>query len=357
MRSRFVCAFAISVSVGIARADYVEVRRALTIRAEPSAAAIPLATPAVGTRLVLLEREQVNGYYHVRIPSELGSNAAEGYVFRNRVRGFPGDPPGTTTIASSGEPTAIASAVVYGGIPRNQFPEFPITVLDKGRYVVGYCEDFLNPAWVFYHVGAAVEFESFPRPPRFATDRETNAQVNHDAYTNSGFDRGHMAPNFALGSRFGAQGARSTFVMSNICPQFHTLNDGQWGDLEEWIAGRKVSNGNFISGWADTFGGVWVVVGPLFDADREPLESGVPVPNAFFCIVVDEQDSGQPRSLAFIMPHVDQRVDSLDGFLTTIDEIEQRSGLDFFGQLSDGIENELERTRAQSIWTLPVAPN
>ena len=115
--------------------------------------------------------------------------------------------------------------------------------------------------------------------------------------------------------------------MSNVAPQFHSLNDGQWGDLEEWIAGRKPPNAtaqNFIRGWADEFEEVWVVVGPLFEEERDPLDSGIPVPSGFFCIVVDEQDNGQPRALAFIMPHVDQRVDDLAGFLTTVDEIERR---------------------------------
>lgn len=356
MRSLLAVMIAIT-SVGVTRADYVEVRRAVAIRAQPSGEAAVLANPAVGTHLVLFEREQVNGYYHVHVPPGLGANASEGYVFRNRVRGFPGDPPGSAAIAAPEVPDAVASSVVYGGVPQNIFPEFPITVLDKGRYVVGYSEDFLNPAWVFYHIGSAIDFRSFPRPPRFATDRDTAALVNHDTYTNSGFDRGHMAPNFALGSRFGAEGARSTFVMTNICPQFHTLNDGQWGDLEEWVAGRKVANGNFIHGWADELGGVWVVVGPIFDEDRDPLESGVPVPSAFYCIVIDEQGDGQPRSLAFIMPHVDARVASLDGFLTTIDEVEQRSGLDFFSQLPDQVEMPLEQARAPGLWSLPVAPN
>ena len=148
--------------------------------------------------------------------------------------------------------------------------------------------------------------------------------------------------------------------MSNVIPQFHSFNDGQWGDLEEWIAGRKPPNAtakNFIRGWADEFEGVWVVVGPLFEEDRDTLESGVPVPSGFFCIVVDEEDGGKPRALAFIMPHKDERVDELTGFLTTVDEIESRAGLDFFHLLPNSVENTVERTRATELWPLPVAPN
>jgi endonuclease G len=256
-------------------------------------------------------------------------------------------------------PVAVSSGAVYRGVPINEFPEFAITVLDKGNFVVGYCDDFRNPAWVSYHVGPATDFRNFPSPA-FRTDASTAARVRDGDYTNSGFDRGHMAPKFALGSRFGAEGARSTFIMSNVAPQYHTLNDGQWGDLEEWIAGRKPPNATaatFIRGWADELGGVWVTVGPLFEEERDALPAGVPVPSGFFSIVVDEQANGQPRALAFIMPHVDERVDSLTGFLKSIDEVETRAGLDFFHELPNSVEDALERSVATELWPLPVAPN
>ncbi len=251
MRSSHVVFIAILLVATAAQADFVEVRRSLTIRAQPNSSSSILARPPVGSNLPLVEPGQTNGYYHVRIPPGLGTSESEGFVFRSRVRGFPGDPPGGVPVA----PTPIDSDVVYEGVPINAFPEFPITVLDKGHFVVGYAEDFLNPAWVFYRIGRAVDFRSFPRPG-FRVDNDTEARVSTQDYTDSGFDRGHMAPNFAMGSRFGAAGAKDTFIMSNVVPQFHSLNDGQWGDLEEWIAGRKPPNAtaaNFIRGWADEF--------------------------------------------------------------------------------------------------------
>ena len=148
--------------------------------------------------------------------------------------------------------------------------------------------------------------------------------------------------------------------MSNAVPQFHSLNDGQWGDLEEWVAGRKPPNAtaeNFVRGWADEFEEVWAVVGPLFEEDRDPLDSGIPVPSGFFCIVIDELENGQPRALAFIMPHGNQRVDELTGFLTTVDEVERRGGLDFFHLLPNSVEDAMEGTQATELWPLPVAPN
>lgn len=337
------------------RADYVEVRRSATIKDGAAGDAAVVARPPVGTNLPLAQSGQTNGYYLVTIPPDLGSGVTEGFIYRTLVRGFPGDPPGSGTTA----PVAVSSSAVYQGIPINELPEFAITVLDKGNFVVGYSDDFRNPAWVSYHIGPATDFRAFPSPS-FRTDAGTAARVRDGDYTNSGFDRGHMAPKFALGSRFGAEGARSTFIMSNVAPQYHTLNDGQWGDLEEWIAGQKRQGADasgFVRGWADELGGVWVTVGPLFEEERDALPAGVPVPSAFFCIVVDEMANGQPRALAFIMPHVDVRVDSLTGFLKSIDEIETRAGLDFFHELPSSTEDALEAAAATALWPLPVAPN
>ena len=98
-------------------------------------------------------------------------------------------------------------------------------------------------------------------------------------------------------------------------------------------------------------------MGPLFEEERDPMDSGIPVPSGFFCIVVDEQENGQPRALAFIMPHVDQRLDELTGFLTTVDEIEVRAGLDFFHLLPDSVETAMEQSTTTELWPLPVPPN
>jgi endonuclease G len=246
----------------------------------------------------------------------------------------------------------------YAGSPVPS-PELEITRLDKCFFVVGYCEARRNPAWVGFRLGPAADLTAYPSK-RFVIDQDTVARVSHDDYTHSGFDRGHMAPRFAISSRYGLAGNDATFIMSNVCPQFHSLNDGHWGDLEEWIAGKKKGE-EFLPGWADFYGEVWVTVGPIFDDHRDPLPAGVPVPSAFYCIVLDEEpgaDGGaSPRAIAFIMEHLDVREDDLTQFLTTIDEVERRTGLDFFSDLPDDLEESLESRGQPGLWALPQPPN
>ena len=51
-------------------------------------------------------------------------------------------------------------------------------------------------------------------------------RATHATYTNTGYDRGHMAPaaDFAASRSM----MRQTFVMSNVCPQAPALNRGPW---------------------------------------------------------------------------------------------------------------------------------
>jgi hypothetical protein len=72
-----------------ALADFVEVRRAVSVRATPESGADVAFKAALGANLHLLESETTNGFYHVQDPQ----SGAEGWIFRSFVRRFPGDIP------------------------------------------------------------------------------------------------------------------------------------------------------------------------------------------------------------------------------------------------------------------------
>ncbi len=65
-------------------------------------------------------------------------------------------------------------------------------------------------------------------------------------------------------------------------------------------------------------------------------------------IVVDESE-GRVRAEAFVMPQ-DAAGATLDAYLTSIDEIERRTGLDFLSALPDMAEAALESRRATRAW-------
>jgi len=126
--------------------------------------------------------------------------------------------------------------------------------------------------------------------------------------------------------------------MSNIIPQRHGLNAGLWKKLEQKIARN----------YPGRFGEVWVLAGPVFAENAQKLREGVEVPEACYMILVDE-NAGRLRTLAFIFPQ-ELRSDNLADYLTTIDEIEARTGLDFFNALPAAAEHALEASKASRVW-------
>lgn len=233
----------------------------------------------------------------------------------------------------------MAGEHLYGGTPRSSRS---LTTLERSGYTVGYDEDRRNPAWVAYALEGGARYESGERPSDFNVDPETAAQVRHGDYTRSGYDRGHMAPNYAIATRYGDAAQNETFLMSNIIPQTPALNRGPWRMLEEAIAGD--------GGYAETLEAVWILVGPIFSSRPQTLpNTEIAIPEACFQILLDEMD-GKPRALAVIMPQDLPDGARWDDFLTSVDDIEARTGLDFFPDLSDALEARLEQEVLSAPW-------
>ena len=72
------------------------------------------------------------------------------------------------------------------------------------------------------------------RVDKFAPDPKLPQETNLiDSYKGSGFDRGHMAP--AADNLCQTQQVRDEcFYLSNMSPQYHSLNAGDWKSLETY---------------------------------------------------------------------------------------------------------------------------
>lgn len=243
----------------------------------------------------------------------------------------------TTGTIATGDKT-----FVYGGTPilAGLATGTPLRVLSNRGYAVGYYEAKANPAWVAYRVPDMPTISASPkRPDRFEIDARTASRVSPEDYSGSGYDRGHLAPNFAIATRFGETAQQETFLMSNITPQLHSLNAGLWKQLEMKIA----------TSYPARYGEVWVFAGPIFGTEPKQLRGGVHVPEAFFMIIVDEQDD-KLRTLSVIVPQDIPADAQWSSYLTTVAEVERRSRLDFFRELDDAAEIQVEQQRATRMW-------
>ncbi len=242
--------------------------------------------------------------------------------------------------AGTGKIAPGDKTLIYGGAPRAGEAAGTVRVLTNRGYAVGYSEARANPLWAAYRVADLARIPEAPkRPEKFEADRRTAARVGPEAYSGSGYDRGHLAPNYAIATRYGAAAQRETFLMSNIAPQRHALNAGLWQELERRIA----------TNWPARYGEVWVLTGPVFGPQPAKLKGGVEVPEAFFKIVIDENE-GRLRTLAFLVPQETPADADPARFLTTIAEIQRRTGLDFLAELDDAAEQAVEAARAEKVW-------
>ena len=244
--------------------------------------------------------------------------------------------------------TASENGLVYAGKPRPSQKGPTILVLRNKGYVVGYSESREDPLWVGYRLDGASGGPAGKRPSKFLTDSRTQSQVQHEEYTSTGFDRGHLAPNAGIAGRFGPDAQKETFFLTNIVPMQPDLNRRVWQKLERLESDE----------WAPRFGNVWVLTGPVFDATRTLLGdantsdksvSRIEIPDAFYKLIIDEEGS-EVRVLPFLIPQNVRGTETPRQFLTSVDRIEQLTGLDFLWALNDPHEKAIEEMTPKNMW-------
>ena len=236
------------------------------------------------------------------------------------------------------------------------------------------------PLWVSYKVEDFVD--SKPKVDRIKTFKTDTfdpqlpnwAKLTHADYTNSGFDRGHMFPH-AASEQGGEAMVKTSYRMTNMCPQTNVLNNGIWKHLEKQV---RI--------WAKDLDDVWVITGPIigqydqlgpvgrkkrgsserFNAEQNLFFRShtdgdyVVIPIAFFKIIVDA-DGADPNIIAFIIPHDIEKISRFNdakvefsNFIVSIDEVERQTGIDFLTQLGD--ENKESRlptdNEMTTVWDL-----
>ncbi len=234
--------------------------------------------------------------------------------------------------------TPFGSSDVYGGLPRAEsfWTRLSTHTLQNPGFVIGYSEWRRAPLWVAFRAAAIQDRGDKPRPGHFSQDERTLFEVDSEDYRRSGYDRGHLAPNYLISRLYGRKAQRATFLMSNIAPQTRRLNQLLWQRIEEAEADLV----------APRIGELWVITGPVY-GDGKRLASGVEVPVAFFRIWLD---ASTKTALAFVVPQTVCGDEPLTEFLTRVDEIEQKTGLDFFVDMEDAEEDSMESSLAAEHW-------
>lgn len=236
-------------------------------------------------------------------------------------------------------------AFTWQGVPTWDAPSLTSfhRVMRNDGYLLGWSDVRAGALWVSYRV-AAVKDAAIGSRPGFSADWRTLWPIGTDSYSGSGYDRGHLAPNYAIAAVHGRQAQVDTFLMSNMLPQTPELNRQLWQRLEEAV----------MDHFAPRFEHLQVITGPVYAegfTNTMQRVGFVEVPKAFYKIIVAPHPDN-PRTLAFIMPQKVRGNEPLDDYLVTIDEIEARTGLNFFPDLTPAVEQTLEGRVNTHGWAL-----
>lgn len=232
--------------------------------------------------------------------------------------------------------------------PKDQFFEFAAYSLsfdgiddDNGD---GSSDLWGIPEWVSYEIKRLEEDHPLADRPSWKSDRrlyDSGIAPRDNTYAVSGvrslgevktdyrFVRGHMCPKDTA-ERISADAAYNTHTVLNAVPQLQWQNNGIWKKLE-----------GLSNDWADKYGRVWVITGPVFFGKSPALwlgqedEKKAAVPDALFKIIIKENHY-DIDTLSFIIPNILPKTEKdPSAYLTDVTRIEELTGLDFFSSINE----------------------
>lgn len=216
----------------------------------------------------------------------------------------------------------------------------PERLVEHVGYMLSFNREHNNPNWVAWELTASEAAGILPRDDNFQPDPllPANHRVEHADYTRSGYDRGHMVP--AADMKWNSRAMAECFYMSNICPQTHALNAGVWETLES--ACRR---------WAKQEGSVYIVCGPVYKGNKQKhigKKLSITVPDGFFKVVLSLRKDKE-KAIGFYYANTSSKQNFAAG-ATTVDAIEELTGIDFFVNLDDRLESRLESAYSLKAW-------
>ncbi len=201
-------------------------------------------------------------------------------------------------------------------------------------FTVSYNQDFKQPDWVQYDLTCADLDSPVARTNDFREDKTVpGGTLEAFDYKKSGFDRGHIAP--ARDMARSKLTMSESFLMSNMAPQRAYFNrSGLWRKSE-----------NAVREWACDNSMITVVGGPILNGEVEKVGK-LFVAKYFYKIILADNE----KAIAFIFENGKDK-SSIEKFAVSIDQVESLTGIDFFSELPDELEDEIEARSDSSLWS------
>lgn len=178
-------------------------------------------------------------------------------------------------------------------------------------------------------------------------------------YSGSGYNRGHVC---ASEDRITSKEVNGqTFYLSNMQPMIYNFNGKVWSNMEikvrNWRDAIVYGNGKLYIVKGGTIGDVMLngtsqtgVLSKNPETGRSNAGLRMPVPKFFYMALLKETAAGTYSAMAFWAEHKPDNSTNLAPYMITIDELEARTGIDFFCNLPDKVENAVESYLDKNEW-------
>ncbi|MFM7021375.1 MAG: DNA/RNA non-specific endonuclease [Flavobacteriales bacterium] len=209
-------------------------------------------------------------------------------------------------------------------------------------YCFEYSYEYKQSKWVAYKlVGATALEKTLPEVQYFNDPKLPAGALNNEDFYQRVFSPGHLKP--SGDSRATVSEMHDAYYFANICPMQPTFDQETWRILED-----------MVRGWSLIFDTIYVASGPAFKAkpDKKRLDTigvhKIPVPDYFYKVLLVHNGIDM-QMIGFVLPNIDVRYDYMKKPVS-VDSVEKLTGIDFFYQLPDYLEQNLEQQVNPSFW-------
>lgn len=300
-----------------------------------------------------------------RVSDINGNNVTIEYVVTDRTEERPND----NVNANTGyDNVSVTGYEIPHLNDQNVYADHYVTM--DGVQILNYALEWDNTKrhanWVAFTFDTTTSADNVKRTDAWSVDPKLPAemQVQESDHKNDGFDKGHLC---ASEDRVYLKEANEqTFYYSNMSPQLNDFNGGFWGKLEARVQtwGRSTTTGTYdkvyvtkggtLNKLLKNFKGTTVNGGtPTTDANGFTIH-GLACPEYYFMAVLSQKDDVF-HAIAFLVPHKEGMTrnpssDELKEYVVSVDKLEEETGIDFFCNLPDVLENEVEAACNLNDW-------
>lgn len=214
-------------------------------------------------------------------------------------------------------------------------------IIQHENYTLAYVEAYELALWVAYELtpeeikGNAEYKEKFTEDPLVSTK-----SASMKDYKDAGYVLGQLAP--VEDMLFSENAAAETFFLSNVVPMKPAFHKYTWKQIA-----------TMVRAWTNDAGSsFYVVAGPVLTDSPFPTfgPNMVSVPLRFYKVVLDIKNE---RGMGFVLKNSISS-GSMKPYAMSIDKIEEITGIDFFPNLDDELENKIESSYDASKWDFEV---